>query len=392
MPNFDWNVTARVVFGAGSLNKLGDLPLPGKRACVAISSGKSTRANGYLDRTLAELKRAGVEAVVFDKIGPNPLKEVVEEGARLIRDESCDFVVALGGGSVMDAGKVMAFFSAQTGHSDLWDFAGGITGKRMAQEHPSLPWIAITTTAGTGSEVDHHGVISNTATNEKIGVGAADLYAQYAIVDPELMLSVPPKFTAYQGFDALFHNVEGYLSTIHNPMGDMVERTAIENVGTYIVRAVEDGSDLEARTALAWANTLGGYSMEATSCISEHAIEHALSGYHHSLPHGAGLIMICREWASYFCERGAAPDRFINMAKWLGMADATEPMDYVRQLDKLLSACGVADLKMSDYGITLEEIGALAKNAFSAYPERFAIDPCPMSEADLCEILTKAYR
>ena len=130
-------------------------------------------------------------------------------------------------------------------------------------------------TAGTGSEVDTIGVISNPDTNEKIGIGGmAGMFAKYAIVDPELMKTVPPKFTAYQGFDALFHSLEGYISNKHNIMGDMIQRAAIENIGQYLARAVKDGNDIEAREHVAYANTMSGYSMVVTSCISEHSMEH----------------------------------------------------------------------------------------------------------------------
>lgn len=387
---YDWNARTRVLFGPGRLNELGDQPMPGRRAMIVISSGKSTRANGYLARTEAELHRAGVETCVYDGIGPNPLKAAVEEGARQIVANNCDFVIALGGGSVLDAGKVMAMFAAQP-NEDLWDFAGGLTGKGMTPSKPSLPWIAITTTAGTGSEVDHHGVISNPDTNEKIGVGAADLYAQFAIVDPELMLTVPAKFTAYQGFDALFHNVEGYVCGLHNPMGDMIQRAGIEGVGRYIVRAVTDGSDIEARSGLAYANTMGGYSMEVTSVASQHAIEHALSAYHHALPHGAGLIMITRAWSAFHAQRTAEPERFVEMARFLGKEDATEPMDYVARLDELLHACGVGELRMSDWGITPDEFGDMADNALGAYAGRFALDPVQMTRDDVIAVLQESF-
>ncbi|MCH4054130.1 MAG: iron-containing alcohol dehydrogenase [Atopobiaceae bacterium] len=387
---YDWNASTRVLFGPGRLNDLGDQPMPGKKAMVVISSGKSTRANGYLDRTQAELARAGVESCVFDGVGPNPLKSAVEAGAKAICDNGCDFVVALGGGSVLDAGKAMAMFATQP-NTDLWDFAGGITGKRMKPSKPSLPWIAITTTAGTGSEVDHHGVISNPDTNEKIGVGAPDLYARLAIVDPELMLTVPPRFTAYQGFDALFHSVEGYVSTLHNPMSDMVDRAAIEHVGASLVRAYEDGSDLDARCGMAYANTMGGYSMELTSCVSQHAIEHALSAFHHDLPHGAGLLLITRAWSTFQAKHTPEPERFVDMARFLGKADAADPMDYVARLDELMHACDVADLKMSDWGITKDEFGPMTENALAAYPDRFAIDPAPMTKEDVVAVLEESF-
>ena len=220
----------RVLFGAGELNNLHKQAMPGKKAMVVISNGKSTRENGTLDRTLEQLRMAGVETAIFDKVEANPLKSTVEAGAKFAKDNGCDFVVALGGGSVMDAAKIMAMYALQPG--ELWDYVAGSTGKMQPLVNPTLPVVAITTTAGTGSEVDQWGVITNPETNEKIGCGGMDsLFPVLAVVDPELMLTVPPKFTAYQGFDALFHSVEGYISIVSSLMSDMVQLAAIENIG-----------------------------------------------------------------------------------------------------------------------------------------------------------------
>ncbi len=284
--NYNFFVPTRVLFGAGCLNQLHEQNLPGKKAMVVISGGKSVRENGALDRTLNELKAAGADYVIFDKVEANPLKSTVEAGGKFAKDNGCDFVVALGGGSVMDAAKIMAMYALQPG--DLWDYVGGSTGKNMPLVNPALPFVAITTTAGTGSEVDQWGVVTNPDTNEKIGCGGMDsLFPVLAVVDPELMLTVPPKFTAYQGFDALFHSTEGYISSASNLMGDMVQLAAIENIGKYLPRAVENGNDIEAREHMAFANTMSGYSMVVSSCTSEHSMEHAMSAYHQDLPHGA---------------------------------------------------------------------------------------------------------
>ena len=165
--SYEFYNPTRVLFGAGQLNHLHEQKMPGKKAMLVISNGKSTRASGALDRTMKELSLAGVEVVLFDKVGANPVKEIVEEGGHFAKKEGCDFIVALGGGSVMDAAKVMAMYAQQPG--DLWDYVAGATGKQQPLVNPVLPVIAITTTAGTGSEVDQWGVVTNPATNEKIG-------------------------------------------------------------------------------------------------------------------------------------------------------------------------------------------------------------------------------
>lgn len=388
---YNWYAPTRVLFGAGQLNNLSAQQLPGKKALLVISNGKSTRVNGYLDRTLQQLEQNGVQTVLFDKVGANPTKPVVEEGARLAKQENCDFVVALGGGSVMDAAKVMAMYAHQPG--DLWDYAGGFSGKKRPVTGSVLPWVAITTTAGTGSEVDQWGVVTNPETKEKIGVGGLDsMFPVLAVVDPELMTSVPPRFTAYQGFDALFHSTEGYISTNTNLMAEMVQLTAIENVGKYLARAVANGQDLEAREHMAFANTLSGYSMVYASTASKHAMEHAMSAYHPQLPHGAGLIMISAEYYTYFVKRNACPERFVRMAQALGVKDAADPMDFVKALVQLQKDCGVADLKMSDYGIERAECSQLAQNAFDIKGGRFTTDRVQMSLEDCAGIFERSYR
>ncbi|SHK47960.1 iron-containing alcohol dehydrogenase [Desulforamulus aeronauticus] len=389
--SFNMYVPTRFVFGNGRLDELHQQKMPGKKAILAISNGKSVRENGVLDRTLEQLKKAGVHAAVFSGIGANPTKTEVMEGAKFARDNGCDFIVALGGGSVMDAAKAIAMMATNNG--DLWDYVGGKTGKGQPLQRDPLPIVCITTTAGTGSEADQWGVVTNEETNEKIGVGGYDsTFPVLSIIDPELMVSVPPKFTAYQGFDVLFHATESYISTFASAMSDMYALTAIENVGKYLARAVKDGNDMEAREGMAFANTLSGVVMTVSVTTAEHSLEHAMSAYHPELPHGAGLIMISQAFHGFFIEKHACDDRFVRMAQALGMKDAEKPEDFLTALTKLQEVCGVADLKMSDYGITPDEFDKLAANAREAMGGLFAANPCEMTHEDCVEVFRKSYR
>ena len=386
--SYAFPIPTHVYFGAGQLNNLHTLPMPGRKALLVISNGKSTKANGYLDRTVEQLRQAGADYVLFDKIQANPIKPTIEEGARLAHQEGCDFVVALGGGSVMDSAKVIAMNANNPG--DLWQYALSGTGGRKPWTNQPLPWIAITTTAGTGSEVDAGGVITNLDTNEKMGIYS--ICAQYAIVDPELMLSVPPKFTAYQGFDALFHSLEGYVSKRSNLFSDMVQEAAIQNVARYLPVAYKDGQNLEARTRVAFANTMSGYSMDSSACTAEHSIEHALSAYHEQLPHGAGLIMISKAYFSAIIRQHTCDDRFIRMAQLMGKEDATMPEDFIDVLIALQQACDVDNLKMSDYGITPDEFPTMATNAIEVMGALVQQDRQPLTHAAIVEILKESYK
>lgn len=389
--SFNMYIPTRVLFGAGQLSNLHAQKMPGRKAMIVISKGKSVKENGYLARTKEQLQLAGVEFVVFDKVEPNPLKSTVMAGAAFARENGCDFIVALGGGSTMDASKAIATMATNDG--DCWDYVHGGSGKGMPIEHKPLPIIAITTTAGTGSEVDPWGVVTNEEKHEKIGFGGIDeLFPVLAIVDPELMLTVPPKYTAYQGFDALFHSVEGYVSKFTNLMSDMYAITAIENIARNLPKAVKDGNNIDAREKVAFGNTLSGVVMCVGAVTSQHSLEHAMSAYHQELPHGAGLIMISKAYFTHLINKHVCDDRFVQMAKAMGMEDAKEPMDFITMLVKLQEDCGVSDLKMSDYGIRPEEFKTLAKNAKETMGGLFLCDRSELSIEDCVAIYEASYK
>ena len=383
-------VPTRTVFGAGSLNRLHEQALPGKKALIVISQGKSVKANGYLGRTEDQLHKAGIETVLFDRVEQNPLKDTVMAGGRAARENHCDFIVALGGGSCIDAGKAIAIMAANPG--DYWDYIVSGTGGGKSFVNTPLPVVAITTTAGTGSETDASCVITNPGTQEKLGQGHPTLFPRLAIVDPELMLTVPPDYTAYQGFDALFHSTEAYISAYANLMSDMYALSAIESVGHNLAAAVADGSNLAARERVAWGNTLSGTVMCVGSCTSSHAMEHAMSAYHQDLPHGAGLILISRAYYSFFIRKHVCDDRFIRMAQALGHTDAKRPEDFIAALVELQKQCGVGELKMSDYGITPSEFPDFARNAKKTMGRLFPSDRVMLSEDDVIAIYSEAYR
>lgn len=390
----------RVLFGAGKLAELGDAPLPGRRALVVTTGGKSVKANGYLDRTLAELDRAGVSHVLFDRIEPNPLRKTVNDGGWLAHTEGCDFVLALGGGSVMDGCKGICAVAANPvvaaddteSARDIWDYVMGGTARGMHIQNDPLPLVCVTTTAGTGSEVDAGAVISCEENDEKLRLGDPRLMPVLAVVDPELMLTVPARLTAFQGFDALFHSVECFIANNHNPMGDMICREGIRNAAAALPTCVNEGSDIDARTELAFANTLGGYAMVCSGCCGCHGTEHAMSAHHHGLPHGAGLIMIARAYHQHMIDVHACDERYIEMARLMGNASASEPADFIAELERLMAACHVDDLKMSDWGITEDELDAMATNGLSINAALYAHDPSPLSHDDVLAILRASYR
>ena len=172
----------------------------------------------------------------------------------------------------------------------------------------------------------------------------------------------------------------------------MVQEAAIQNVARYLPVAYKDGQNLEARTRVAFANTMSGYSMDSSACTAEHSIEHALSAYHEQLPHGAGLIMISKAYFSAIIRQHTCDDRFIRMAQLMGKEDATKPEDFIDALVALQQACEVDDLKMSDYGITPDEFPKMATNAIEVMGGLVQQDRQPLTHAEIVEILKESYK
>lgn len=383
-------VPTRIVFGNDTLQTLHSQPLPGDKPLLVISGGKSVKENGAFYTVMRELAKAEKEPVIFDQVQANPLKGTVMDGAAVAREYGCDFIIALGGGSVLDAAKAIALMATNDG--DYWDYVSAGTGKGQAIQQQPLPIVAIPTTAGTGSEVDAACVITNDATNEKTGFGNPALFPTLAIVDPALTASIPAVFTAYLGFDALFHSTECYISKKANLMGDMYALMAIENVARYLPRAVANGADMEAREHLAFASNVSGAVMTISGCTSAHSLEHAMSAYHEALPQGAGLIMIAQAYYRHFIEAHVCDARFVRMAQAMGMPEATAPEDFLTALDHLQKACSVADLRMSDYGITPEEFPLMAQNARDTMTRLFLNDRAALTREACVEIYSRSYR
>ncbi len=400
MNGYSYFAPTKVLFGAGKLGELGDQKLPGTKALIVTTGGTSVKRNGYLARVEAELDRAGVAHELFDRIEPNPLRATVNAGGWTARTRGCDFVLALGGGSVMDGSKGICAVATNPHHGadgteqpgDIWDFVMGGTALGRHIENDPLPLVCVTTTAGTGSEVDAGGVISCEENDEKLRLGDPRLFPALSVVDPELMLTVPARLTAFQGFDALFHNVECFISNTNTPMGDMVCREGIRRAAAALPACVDDGSDIEARSELAFANTLGGYAMVCSGCCGCHGTEHGMSAHHHDLPHGAGLIMIARAYHTWMIEHHACDERYVEMARLMGNAEARDPHDFVAELGRLMEACHVDELAMSAWGIERGELAAIAENAVTTNDALFAHDPVALTAADVTAILEKSYR
>ncbi len=386
MYNFSFYMPTKVLFGPGKLSELHSEALPGKKALIVTSNGQSVKKYGYLEKVEKELESAGVVYALFDQIRPNPTNTNVMDGAKAVKDNGCDFVIALGGGSVMDCSKCIALMAANPG--DIWDYSLSAAGKKQSASNPAIPIVCITTSAGTASEVDIAAVISNDETQEKTGIFFPSMFPTLSVVDSDLMMSVPPKFTAYQGMDAFFHASETVVNKNVHPMAEMFALKTIELAAKYLPAAVKNGSDKEARAYMALANTLAGYYM---MCTSAHTMEHVMGSFHDKLVHGAGLIEIAHAYYDFFAERKAAEEPMKKMARAMGVENPSSGKDFIAALDKLIADVGCSGLKMSDEGITREELKKYPGKVHEVMGGDITADPLPLSDEDYLAIFEKAY-
>lgn len=386
---FIYNNPTKIFFGKGKLGMLHTEPLPGRKALLLTSSGISYKKNGSFYKTIEELKLSGIEYVHLANITENPLKEDCEEAGRIAKENKCDFIIALGGGAVLDSAVPAAIMATNSG--DLWDYVAGGTGKGLIAPNKPLPIVTIATTSGTGSEINECAVISREDTKEKIGIGDRRCKPVLAVVDPLYMKSVPPLYTALQGFDAFTHHSEVMMSSRCNIMSEMIALDSIARLYKYLPIAVKDGNNEEAREQVAFAATMSGITMQLTRITAQHSIEHALSAYHRNLPHGAGLALIAVEYAKIFLDKHVCDERYIKMARVMGCSETNNPSDYVKALSEFIIKCGLSSLRMSEYGITLDELQRIPQLARILQGGGFEVTPCELSDNDIQIMLEASY-
>lgn len=346
------------------------------------------KKHGYVDAVLEHLAKAGVACEVFDKVLPNPIKRHVMEGAQLCRDQQCDFVIGLGGGSSIDTAKAIAVMACNLG--DLWDYIPAGSGKGESFSR-ALPIVAIPTTAGTGTEVDPWAVITNEELNEKVSFGFEQTIPQIAIVDPVMMLSIPAKLTAYQGFDAFFHAAEGYINrTCHTPISDIYALEAIRLLYKYLPAVVADGSDVHARCKVAWASSLAGMVESTSRTTGEHALGNVMSGFYPKLPHGAALIAISKAYFKTF--KNDSMKRYMKMAEKMTMQKAARPSDFLDALSIMQRECNVDKIKLSEWGITPADFGRFVEGAIATGGTKFDYDPRFLNREELIDIYYQSYK
>jgi len=330
--------------------------LGGKKPLLVTDKG-ITQA-GLTDQIRSLIKEdTGIDVIVFDETVPNPTDKNVHDGLKVFKDNSCDMIISLGGGSSHDCAKGIGILATNGGN--IRDYEGIDKSTR-----PMPPFIAINTTAGTASEMTRFCIITNTDTKVKMAIVDWRVTPNVAINDPLLMMGMPPALTAATGMDALTHAVEAYVSTIATPVTDACALQAISLISKYLRSAVANGSDIEARDKMAYAEYLAGMAFNNASLGYVHAMAHQLGGFY-DLPHG-----VCNAILLPHVERFnliAKLDRFVDIAVAMGenveglsTRDAAEKA--LQAIEKLSKDVGIPS-GLKELGVKREDIPTMAQNA-----------------------------
>ncbi len=297
MENFEFCNPTKIIFGKGILSRLGDeIRALGER-CILVTGRKSARKTGAYNQVKGKLKEAGIEVLDLSGVQSNPVLSKVHEGIGMARKEGVSFLVALGGGSVMDTAKAVAAGALYDG--DIWEVfegKGEITG--------ALPVVCIPTLAASGSEMNGFMVITNEESGYKLAAGSPFTYPRVSFLAPELTFSVPRDYTAYGGVDAICHVLEPYFNgpDPFTPVQDEIAEGLIRTLMPATKRCMEEPENYQQRAALMWAATLALNGLTRAGVgghpFPVHLIEHSLSAIY-GIPHGAGLAALLPGWMKW---------------------------------------------------------------------------------------------
>jgi alcohol dehydrogenase len=389
MDTFDFHNPVRLRFGAGAFDQIGDRAADYGARAMIVTGRSSARESGLLDRAIQRIEDAGVSATVFDRVMPNPTDEIVDEGAALARDNDIDVIVAVGGGSPMDAAKGIAV--GATHDAPISSFL--TVEDSLEATDATLPLIAATTTSGTASELTPFAVITTAAATMKSAIRSDFIFPKVAIVDPEVTLTCPATVTANTGTDVLAHSMEGYFSTGATPITDLFAERAIALVGRWLPRAVEDCDSLEARENMALANVYAGYVLSNCGASVMHALEHPISALHPEVAHGAGLAVMMVSYAEHYWDRD--PYRFGRIAQLLGRGVQGAPPEQSAEFaaDALLALLSSIDrnIGLEDLGVVRDEIERIADDALHYMGGAVEKTPADLTRDDLIRLMEDSF-
>ena len=381
MPSFEFATANRIIFGAGKLNGLGD-QLKGRAKRLLLVTGRSSDA---IPRVRQILSAVGI---LFDEFALHgePTVDTASEGVQLALEHGCDMVIGLGGGSVLDAGKAIAALATNPG--DVLDYLE-VVGRGQALINAPLTYIAIPTTAGTGTEVTRNAVLESPVHGVKVSLRSPLMLPSVALVDPELTYTLPPAITASTGLDALTQLIEPFVSVKVNPMTDAICREGIRHAAHSLKRAYENGADQEAREGMSLASLFGGMALANSALGAVHGFAGPLGGMLHA-PHGAicakllPLVMEANLKAMNSRESNhPALARYAEVAQILtGDINATAS-DGVQWVSDLVRDLNIPNLSV--YGMTSEHFSDAVEKTMKASSTKG--NPIVLTEGELREIL-----
>ncbi|MCI7738794.1 MAG: iron-containing alcohol dehydrogenase [Lachnospiraceae bacterium] len=374
--NFNYYLPVNVVFGCGKVKEVGEIAKPYGKKALIVTGKSSAKKSGLYDKVKDSLSAAGIESALFDKVSQNPLTTTAIEGAEFARETGADLVVAIGGGSIMDCAKSIAFLAVNDG--DINDY---IFNKKKSDK--ALPIILIPTTCGTGSEGNGFAVLTNPENGDKKSLRCNAIIAKASIVDPECMMTMPKKVLASVGFDALCHSIEAYTSKIAQPFTDALALYAIELIADSLVDLYNGSEDVEKWEKITIASTIGGMVINQAGVTLSHGMEHPASGLK-DIVHGHGLAAL----TPVIIEASYKGDeyKFGRISKLLGGTDAS---DCAEQVKKLLAQIDMT-LKLSDLGLAEEDIPWMAENCMKVSAAGVANNPVVFTQEEIAEIYRKA--
>lgn len=317
MKSFNFFMPSQIRFGAGRINEIKDLSSGLGSKCLMVSRPVNGSQKRTYKKINAILKEAGVAVFHFDEIVPNPTTEGVENGIKKAVEHQVHFILGVGGGSVMDSAKLIAFFYNKEAKLEWDDAIEKYSNPFAVGKSPSeaLPFVAVSTTSGTGSQSTQAAVVTDTVNKNKVTIFHSGLFPSVSIIDPELMLSVPAQVTAATGFDAFTHAFESYLGNMTSPLTETMSLQAIKIVFDYLPKAIENPTDIEARTQLAWADTLAGMCLANGGAQLPHPLGEIIGGICPRVPHGETLAIVYPEFLKY--KEPLAQEKFDRVARYI---------------------------------------------------------------------------
>jgi alcohol dehydrogenase class IV len=369
----DLHLPKRIICHNGSLSHLGELGADLGDHALVCTGRTSLEASGMLAKALHCLDGHAVQTSHFSAIDHDPSLSTVDAAVDFARETDCDFIVAIGGGSVLDAGKAVAAILPQEGHTRPY-----FDGERAIEQHP-LPIIAIPTTAGTGSECTNNAVLTDTEHKTKKSLRDPRMIPELALVDPELTISCPPDLTARCGMDALTQAIECFVSIGANPATDALILSAIEQIARHLPGAVAEGDNMDHREPVAIGSLMAAMAFGNAGLGAVHGLAHPL-GAQFGIPHGLACAILLPHVCAFNME--AREEKFAHIAPLLGAATAHDVPEALLGLNRDL---GIPDT-LADYAVTPSDIPAIIADSRSG---SMAKNPRPASDDDLAHILNQ---